>query len=114
MGGANISDQIHGSYRFDHWLRNFKWWHSIFWWGVQVLMVNSYKCYCDNHKGIQETPMNHYEYQKMIALFWLDKNILTKNHQDHLKTTEAYEQYLPQAALVGVMDQLGVEFQLVL
>ena len=41
--------------------------------GVQVFMVNSYKCYCDYHKGIQETPMNHYEYQKMIALFWLDK-----------------------------------------
>ena len=46
MGGADIADQIRGSYRFNHWLHNFKWWHSIFWWGVQVLMVNSYKCYC--------------------------------------------------------------------
>ena len=73
MGGADIADQIRGSYHFDHWLRNFKWWHPIFWWGVQVLMVNSYKCYCGYHKGIQETPMNHYEYQNMIALFWLDK-----------------------------------------
>ena len=36
-------------------------------------MVNSYKCYCGYHKGIQETPINHYEYHKMIALFWLDK-----------------------------------------
>ena len=72
-GGADISNQICGSYRFDHWLRNLKWWQSIFWWGVQVLMVNYYKCYCKYHKGIQETPMNHYEYQKMIVLFWLDK-----------------------------------------
>ena len=36
-------------------------------------MVNSYKCYCGYHKGIQETPMNNYEYQKMIELLWLDK-----------------------------------------
>ena len=43
MGGADIADQIRGSYCFDHWVRNFKWWHSTFWWGVQVLMVNAYK-----------------------------------------------------------------------
>ena len=46
MGGADIIDQIRRSYRYDHWLRNFKWWHSICWWGVQMLMVNSYKFYC--------------------------------------------------------------------
>ena len=42
MGGVDIADQIRGSYRFDHWLRNYKWWHAIFWWGFQVLMVNAY------------------------------------------------------------------------
>ena len=41
MGGADIADQIRGSYRFDHWLRNYKWWHAIFWWVFQVLMVNA-------------------------------------------------------------------------
>ena len=41
MGGADIADQICGSYRFDHWLQNYKWWHAIFWWGFQVLMVNA-------------------------------------------------------------------------
>ena len=30
MGGADIADQIRGSYRFDHWVRNYKWWHAIF------------------------------------------------------------------------------------
>ena len=33
MGGADIADQIRGSYRFDHWMRRYKLWHSIFWWG---------------------------------------------------------------------------------
>ena len=30
MGGADIADQIRGSYRFDHWMRRYKWWHSLF------------------------------------------------------------------------------------
>lgn len=79
MGGADIADQIRGSYRFDHWLRNFKWWHSIFWWGMQVLMVNAYKCYCEYIKSLSETPMNHYEFQKMIAHVWMDKDYYTKS-----------------------------------
>ena len=71
MGGADIADQLRGSYRFDHWLRNYKWWHSIFWWGFQVLMVNAYKCYCRYHESIQEEPMSHYTFQKMIAHTWM-------------------------------------------
>ena len=78
MGGANITDQISGSYRFDHWLRNFKWWHSIFWWGVQVLMVNSHKCYCKYHNSINETPMNNYKYKKMIVHVWMDKQYYSR------------------------------------
>ena len=78
MGGADIADQIRGSYRFDHWLRNFKWRHSIFWWGVQVLLVNSYKCYYKYYNIINETPMNHYKYQKMIAHVWMDKQYYSR------------------------------------
>ena len=26
MGGADVGDQLCGSYRFDHQLRSFKWW----------------------------------------------------------------------------------------
>ena len=72
MGGADIADQIRGSYRFDHWLQRYKWWHSIFWWGVQVLMVNSYQCY---RKYLQDEclePMSHYQFQAMIARAWMD------------------------------------------
>ena len=31
MNGADIADQLRGSYRFDKWLRNYKWWRSLFW-----------------------------------------------------------------------------------
>ena len=84
MSGADITDQIRGSFCFDHWLCNYKWWHSIFWWGVHVLMVNSYKCYCEYHKGLDESPMNHYNFQKMIAHVWMDKEY----YSNYLKPTQ--------------------------
>ena len=31
MGGTDIADQICRLYHFDHWIRRYKWWHSIFW-----------------------------------------------------------------------------------
>ena len=74
MGGVDIADQIRGSYRFDHWLRRYKWWHSVFWWGVQVLMVNSYQCYCKFYEQYGVKPMTHYKYQSMIACAWMDKS----------------------------------------
>ena len=73
MGGADITDQIRGSYRFDHWLKNYKWWHTISWWGFQLLMVNAYKCYSVYLKSIYEVPMSRYLFQKMIAHAWMDK-----------------------------------------
>ena len=45
MGDVDISDQLQNSYRIDTWLRNYKWWHSLFWWGVQILLTNSYIVY---------------------------------------------------------------------
>ena len=45
MGDVDISDQLRNSYRFDHWLRKTKWWWSMFFWGMGVELVNSYKMY---------------------------------------------------------------------
>ena len=84
MGGADIADQIRGSYRFDHWARKFKWWHSIFWWGVQVLMVNSYRCYRKHLEMNKLTPMSHYDYQKKIAHVWLNKDYYTTTSESDI------------------------------
>ena len=73
MVGSDIADQICGFYRFDHWLRNYNWWHSIFWWGFQVLMVNAYKCDCRYLEDFNEETMSHYMLQKIIAHTWMDK-----------------------------------------
>ena len=74
MGGADIADQLRGLYRFDHWLRTYKWWHSIYWWGVHVLMVNSYRRYCCYHEMNGLIPMSHYDYQKEIAHVWMQRD----------------------------------------
>ena len=80
MGQVDIADQLQNTYNFDHWLRNYKWWHFLFWQGFQVLLLNSYIVYkkiCDQGKV---KPLNHYEYQKDIAMGWID----TENYSGEL------------------------------
>ena len=74
MVGSDIADQICGFYCFDHWLRNYNWWHSIFWWEFQVLMVNAYKCYFRYLEDINKEPMSYYMFQKIILHTCMDKD----------------------------------------
>ena len=99
MNGADIADQLRGSYRFDKWLRNYKWWHSLFWWGFQTLMINSYKCYSIYHVNLGLEPMNHYEFQKMIAHVWMDPDYYQRDEKKSqdlermMKPIQAVQQY---------------------
>ena len=72
MGGADIADQLRGAYRFDKWMRNYKWWHAVFWWGFQVLLVNSYIVYCRYFESKGLKPMSHCKYQEQVGKVWLD------------------------------------------
>ena len=45
MGGMDIADQLRGTYRPDHWLRNRKWWWAIWNWSLGLQLVNVYKIY---------------------------------------------------------------------
>ena len=73
MGDVDLADQLRLVYKVNVWLRNYKWWHTFFWWGVQVLIVNSFVVYKKVLKQAGMTPMSHYEYQKAIALGLLDE-----------------------------------------
>ena len=72
MGDVDISDQLRNQYRIDIWLRNYKWWYSLFWWGMQVLLTNSYVVYknCLERSGCE--PVSHYEYQVSCSKAWID------------------------------------------
>ena len=45
MGGVDIADQLRGVYRIDRFVRNRKWWFSLLFWGIGVLLTNAYKLY---------------------------------------------------------------------
>ena len=44
-GGVDIADQLQHYYCFDHWMRKCKWWWSVFFWAIGVLLVNCYMAY---------------------------------------------------------------------
>ena len=45
MGGVDIADQLQHYYYFNHWMRKCKWWWSVFFWAIGVLLVNCYVAY---------------------------------------------------------------------
>ena len=80
MGGVDIADQLRNYYRFDHWMRKRKWWWSVFFWAIGVLLVNCYVSYKKFMESKKMKPISHYEFRKAIALalihpeqYWPDR-----------------------------------------
>ena len=45
MGDVDLADQLRGSYRLDFWIRQRKWWWSIMFWIIGVMLTNAYIVY---------------------------------------------------------------------
>lgn len=74
MNQTDIADQLRGQYRPDAWLRNKKWWWSIFIWALGVAATNGYKIYCtmwdeDKKKGRTDLPKkwSHAEFLEQLV-----------------------------------------------
>jgi len=82
MGDVDLADQLRGVYRLDRWVRNRKWWWSMLFFSIGVLLTNAYKVYLrvNEDEGITTKSnglMSHYEFRKAIALYWInDKEAL--------------------------------------
>ena len=76
MNNVDQADQLRGSYHFDRWMRKRKWWWSMWMWGVQVLLVNSYILYKTAHlliwKPPQKNVLSQYDFHHAIVLIWLE------------------------------------------
>jgi Transposase IS4 len=77
MGHVDVADQLRGNYRMDRWLRQYKWWWSIWLWGFGVLLVNAYIFYqksMDEWGVPKRERLSHYEFRRRIALAWVSKD----------------------------------------
>jgi len=76
MNAVDVSDQLCNNYCMTHWLRQRKWWWSIFLWGMGVLLTNAYKCYTrvmDSENVPQSQRLTHYDFLLSIATAWIDR-----------------------------------------
>ena len=76
MGHVDIADQLRGTYRMDHWVRNRKWWWSIMFWGIGVLLTNAYVMYVSVNTFIygfnRNQLMSHHDFRRAIAVMWIN------------------------------------------
>lgn len=75
MGNVDIADQLRGSYDFKYWLRNRKWWWSLWNWGLGVMLTNAYIMYVKVNEGEgvdKKHIMSHHDFRKRIALHWIN------------------------------------------
>jgi hypothetical protein len=77
MGHVDVADQLRGNYRMDRWIRQYKWWWSIWIWGFGVLQVNAYLFYqkmMDEFGVPKRDRLSQYDFRHSIALAWCSKD----------------------------------------
>lgn len=88
MGDVDIADQLRGSYQFDIWIKNRKWWWSLLFWGLGVILMNAYITYkvFNEEEGVSKSGLlTQYEFRKAIALHWINP--------EHAKNRKSKEEY---------------------
>jgi len=71
MNSVDRADQMREVYKFDRWLRQRKWWWSIFLWFLGVSVVTAYEIYKAKCREEDKPPMSDYKFQEMGALAWI-------------------------------------------
>ena len=78
MGDVGVADQLRKNYRFDHWLRKRKWWWSIMFWDIGVILVNAYIVYRRDNLEYGESKsdlLSQHNFRKQVAMAWISPNI---------------------------------------
>jgi hypothetical protein len=88
MGNVDVSDQLRNTYRFDHWLQKRKWWWSILFWWIGVMLVNAYLYYVAVNLAaglLKHKILSHHDFRKSVALAWINqpKYWTPKKQQQH-------------------------------
>ena len=78
MGDIDIVDQLRNNYQFNHWLRKRKWWWSIMFWSIGVILVNVYVIYMEvnleaGKKKIEL--LSQHDFHMQVAMGWMSPGI---------------------------------------
>ena len=68
MNLVEFSDQLWDVYRVDHWMRKYRWWCYLLFWGYGLLLVNAYIIYQTLCEEGKVNSMSHYEFQRLVCL----------------------------------------------
>lgn len=65
MGGVDRADQYTSTYCFLR--KSLKWWRKLFFWGLEICVINSYILYKVVKRQRNEIPMSHLKYLKLLV-----------------------------------------------
>ena len=83
MGHVDVTDQLRGSYRIDRWVRNRKWWWSMVFWGIGVLLTNAYVLYKKVllSEGVRPKDLlSQFKFRTEVALYWINPKLYKLNY----------------------------------
>jgi hypothetical protein len=96
MNNVDISDQLRGVYRWDHWMRKRKWWWAIMFWCLQVMTTNAFIAYKKYMTLLKvKKQLSHYEFLEAVCIKWITEGSLffrrsTRTNDDHHTSTSSF------------------------
>jgi hypothetical protein len=76
MNNVDISDQLRGVYRWDHWMRKRKWWWAIMFWALQVMTTNAFVAYKKYMTLLKMKHLSHYKFLEAVCIKWITEGSL--------------------------------------
>ena len=90
MNSVDMSDQLRNVYRPDGlWVRQRKWWWSIFLWCLGQAIVNAYLLYKRTCELEKKKPMSHLDFQEAVATAWCRTPFLISQPEGKAKSPSA-------------------------
>lgn len=74
MNSVDRADHLRKNYELGMFLRQRKWWWSVFMWGLDVAIVNSYILYKTYHQMHNLEYISHYRFREQLFLAWMDSD----------------------------------------
>ena len=66
MGGVDTADHYCTTYCFLR--RTLKWWRKLFFWGLEVSVINAYVLYVESCKNSNSNPMSHIKFRRELVM----------------------------------------------